>query len=67
MLKYKKIGTGQILRCWESKIRQIYGDLTDDKLYCPNCENLMGQVRTDREENYVKMEQSQFTYSGHKI
>lgn len=67
VLKYKKIGSGQVLRCWESKIRHIYGELSNDKLYCPDCKNLMGTVKTDREENYVKMEQSQFTFSGHKI
>ena len=67
VLKYKKIGSGQVLRCWESKIRKIYGELENDKLYCPNCGSLIGEVRTDREENYLKMEQNNFTFSGHKI
>lgn len=66
-MKYKKIGAGQVLRCWESKIHKIYGELKNDKLYCPNCENLIAKVQTDRAENYLKMEQSQFTFSGHKI
>ena len=67
ILKYNKIGSGQVLRCWESKIKTIYGELKNEKLYCPNCNNLIGEVKTAKGKNYVAMRKKQFTYSGHKI
>ena len=67
VLKYHKVGAGQVLKCWETKIKKIYGKLENDKLYCPNCGNLIGDIKTTRGKNYVAMEQEQFTYSGHKV
>ena len=67
ILKYKKIGEGKVLRCWEEKITRIYGEITDEKLICPNCDNIIGNVKTERGTNYVDMEQPEFTYSGTKI
>ncbi|MGM0471442.1 MAG: hypothetical protein ACQEQI_04070 [Bacillota bacterium] len=67
VLKYKKIGQGRVLRCWEEKIRRIYGQLKDDQLLCSNCSNLIGEVKTGRGTNYVAMNQDEFTYTGTKI
>ncbi|MCK8818025.1 hypothetical protein MWH28_11720 [Natroniella sulfidigena] len=67
LLKYKKIGQGRVLRCWEEKISRIYGQLEDDKLLCNNCGNLIGEVKTRAGRNYIDMNQEEFTYSGRKI
>lgn len=66
-MKYKKIGEGRVLRCWEEKIRRIYGEVEEDQLLCANCGNILGEVETKRGENYVNMNQPEFTYSGTKV
>lgn len=62
-MKYKKIGDGRVLKCWESKIRRLYdGKVQNGKLICGSCNNVIGDIIKD----YVKMEQSTFTYTGTK-
>lgn len=67
ILKYKKIGEGRVLRCWEEKIKRIYGEIKDDQLACSGCDNLIGEIKTDHRTNYVDMNQPEFTYSGTKV
>ena len=67
LLKYKKIGKGKVLKCWESKITRIYGEIKDDKLFCKGCGNEIGEVKTKRGKNFIDMQQDQFTYTGRKI
>ncbi|WP_018248765.1 hypothetical protein [Orenia marismortui] len=66
-MKYKKIGQGRVLRCWENKIRQLYGRIEDNNLFCRDCNNLIGEIKSRGQRNYVKMNRNQFTYSGTKI
>lgn len=62
-MKYKKIGDGRVLKCWESKINRFYdGKVHNSKLICKNCNNIIGKVIDD----YVKMNQNSFTYTGIK-
>lgn len=63
-MKYLKIGQGRILKCWESKIKQLYdGEVKDDQLICKNCGNVIGTIKA----NYLDMNQMAFTYSGRKL
>lgn len=67
-MKYKKIGTGKVLKCWESKIRRIYdGEIKDDKLICRGCGNVIGDIKENNRSNYVDMNRDAFTYTGKKI
>ena len=67
ILKYKKIGKGRVLRCWESKIRRIYdGEISDNKLVCKNCRNVIGEIEGESSP-YVIMNKDAFTYTGTKI
>ncbi|WP_051412235.1 hypothetical protein [Halonatronum saccharophilum] len=66
-MKYKKIGKGRILRCWESKIKNLYGEIKEEKLVCNNCDNIIGEIESKGKRNYVKMNREEFTYSGRKI
>ena len=64
IIKYKKIGTGKVLRCWKSKIKRVYdGEVQNGNLVCSNCGNIIGKV----EDDYVKMNRDAFTYTGTKI
>ena len=64
IIKYKKIGMGKVLRCWESKIMRVYdGELKDGNLICGNCANIIGEM----EGNYVKMNREAFNYTGTKV
>ena len=66
-MKYKKIGKGKVLKCWESKIRRFYdGEVEEDKLICGSCDNIIGDIATDNSGNYVKMNNDSFTYTGTK-
>ncbi|WP_018249042.1 hypothetical protein [Orenia marismortui] len=66
-MKYKKIGQGKVLCCWEDKIRKIYAKVKGKKLLCSNYDNLIGEIRSKGQRNYVKMNRDQFAYSGTKI
>ena len=67
IMKYKKIGKGRVLKCWEGKIRRLYGEVKDDQLICSSCSNIIGEVKSRSGKNYVDMDRKQFTYSGRKI
>jgi len=67
-MKYKKIGQGKVLRCWESKIRRFYdGKVKEDELICSSCGNVIGDIKSDKRGNYVDMNSDSFTYTGTKI
>lgn len=66
ILKYKKIGKGRVLRCWEGRIRKMYGLLEGGRLICRKCGNVIGEVEGNNRGTYIKMNQSEFTYSGTK-
>ena len=60
ILKYVKIGKGELHRCYKSRIQQYYVDVEGNNLKCPNCGAIIG---TD-EGNHFKMNHQAFTYSG---
>jgi hypothetical protein len=61
ILKYKKIGSGKVLRCYKERISRFYeGRVDEGKLKCGNCENVIGVFK----ENYIDMNNEAFTYSG---
>jgi hypothetical protein len=61
ILKYKKIGSGKILRCYKERISRFYEARTEEgKLICGNCENVIGSFK----KNYIEMNSKAFTYSG---
>jgi len=62
IMKYEKIGQGKVLRCYLSRIKNIYCRQDDNLLIC-ECGNVIGIF----EENWIKMKQHSFTYSGTKI
>ncbi|ERJ12697.1 hypothetical protein [Haloplasma contractile] len=64
IIKYKKIGTGKVLKCFISRIKRYYdGEIKNDHLICGKCGNQIGKL----EDEYFKMNQSAFTYTGTKI
>lgn len=64
IMKYKKIGKGKVLRCWESKIKRLYNaEIKKDNLVCGGCGNDIGIIK----DEYIKMNRDAFTYTGTKI
>jgi len=63
ILKYQKIGYGQVLRCYLKRIKDNYGLVENDQLKCPRCENIIGI----KQKGHFKMKQDEFTYGGKKI
>lgn len=63
VLQYLKIGRGQVLRCYQQRIRKLYGTLEEGELRCGNCKNRMGIQKG----GYIKMIGKEFTSSGQKI
>ncbi len=64
IMKYKKIGRGNVLRCYKDRITRLYdAEIADNLLQCGGCGNTIGEI----EEKQVNMNQDAFTYSGHKI
>ena len=61
IMKYNKIGKGKVLRCYISKIKEIYAEKIDDELKC-KCGNIIGIY----EGRWIKMKQASFTYTGTK-
>ena len=67
LFKYKKIGQGRVLRCYESKITRMYEAVVENnKLICGECGNEIGEIKSNH-SRYVKMNQDEFTYTGTKI
>lgn len=62
-LKYNKIGQGQVLRCYEKRIKKYYGYIDEGQLKCSSCHNILGVLKN----GHIKMIQKEFTYSGRKI
>ncbi|ACB86333.1 hypothetical protein [Natranaerobius thermophilus] len=63
IFRYKKIGKGQVLRCYKDRINRVYqGQISDDELVCGKCGGRIGRV----EDHKIKMDQNAFTYSGKK-
>ncbi len=68
LFKYKKIGQGKVLRCYEKRIKRIYeAQVTDDQLLCGGCENTVGELVERGGRRHVKMNQMAFTFTGTKI
>ena len=68
LMKYKKIGQGKVLRCWESKIQRFYdGEIIEDQLVCGSCGNIIGDIESSNKGNCIKMNSDSFTYTGTKI
>ena len=68
IMKYKKIGKGQVLKCWESKIQKFYrGAVKRNQLICEECGTVIGDIKEYKQEPYVKMNAETFTFTGTKI
>lgn len=64
IMKYKKIGSGRVLRCYKERITRVYdGRMERDKLKCQNCGNIIGLLKG----SYIEMNSDAFIYSGRKI
>ncbi len=62
LFKYRKIGSGELLRCHKDRISKAFHYRADEgKLLCA-----CGQVVGEDAGAYFKMRQSCFTYSGTK-
>lgn len=67
LFKYKKVGEGKVLRCYEEKIQRFYeGEVKGNKLICGNCDNEIGNIK-EKHSRYVKMNGDAFTFTGTKI
>ena len=62
VIKYKKIGMGNVLKCYKDRISQYYQEQKTDDLKC-TC----GEVLGTNEGNHYKMRQNSFIYTGTKI
>ena len=69
VMKYKKIGKGKVLKCWESKIKKLYdAEVKENKLRCKNCGKIIGDVILDNNgDNYVNMDSNSFIFTGTKV
>ena len=69
IMKYKKIGEGRVLRCWESKINRMYeGKVEDKDLICGECGNIIGEIKENKKgTRFVDMNRESFTFTGTKI
>ncbi len=59
LFKYRKVGTGRVLRCWFSRIIEDYSMRDGDKILC-KCGNHIGTADNLK----IRMKQSQFKTSG---
>lgn len=59
LMKYRKFGSGRVLRCWLTRIEDDFTLKDGDKVYC-SCGNLIGTLDNLK----IRMKQSAFTYSG---
>ncbi len=59
IFKYKKIGKGKLLHCWNDRVVEDYSVRHGDRVAC-ECGNLIGIA----EGKWVKMKQHAFTCSG---
>ena len=61
--KYEKIGKGEVLRCYKSRVTREYGfENKDGKVLC-----LCGKGIGIDKGSHIKMIKKSFTYSGTKI
>ena len=64
IMKYKKIGRGQLLKCIKARIVKVYNMTVEDgNLKCSNCGNVIGIEKGD----HYKMHKKRFTCSGKKL
>ncbi len=60
--KYEKIGSGEVLRCYRSRITKIYdAEFDGTNVLCP-CGKIIGTVMG----GYIKMNRHAFVYTGTK-
>ncbi len=62
LYKYRKVGSGKVLRCHKDKIKQIYNCHFGDEDICCKC----GQRIGIDQGSYYKMISNAFTYTGTK-
>jgi len=70
LMKYKKVGSGRVIRCWEDKIMRLYknSEIEEKNFCCRSCNNIIGEIQcSNNGRKYVKMNQDEFIYSGTKI
>ena len=60
IIKYVKIGKGNIHRCYKKRIQEYYVSLDGNELKCPTCGRVIG---TDQ-GNLIKMNHHEFITSG---
>ncbi len=61
LFKYKKIGQGQVLRCYKDRIEPLEMIIKNGSLLCV-CKNVVG-IEMD---SHFKMKTHQFIYTGRK-
>jgi hypothetical protein len=61
LIKYRKIGSGRVLKCYKDRVTKYYQDCYHGDLLC-RCGNLIGVDMG----LFYKMNQSSFIYSGVK-
>ena len=59
IFKYKKIGKGRLLHCWQDRILEDNSVRVDGEVRC-SCGNLIGI----EEQRWIKMKQHAFTAKG---
>ena len=63
LLKYQKLGNGEVLRCHKARIKKNYGTVEHDgKLHCP-----CGQAIGIDKGSHFSMIRKAFTYSGSTV
>ena len=60
IIKYVKIGKGNIHRCYKKRIQEYYVPLENKELKCPKCGTIIGIDVGDR----IKMFHNAFVCSG---
>lgn len=62
LFKYRKIGSGKVLKCYKKRIKKFYNlEKCSNNFEC-SCGNLIGID----EGNYIKMNSHNFIYTGKK-
>ena len=57
LMKYKKFGKGRVLKCFFSRITKSHIELKDEKIVCPKCKCVIGELTHGTESDYIKLNQ----------
>jgi phage FluMu protein Com len=63
LIKYEKIGKGELHKCIKSRIIKNFTVKEGSIIKCPKCGNVIGVDMG----NFIKLYKGSFTYSGTKI